>query len=273
MPKRYTITPLSELPLRSDFMFGQVMRSEEICRLFLEALLSIEIQRIEFLDRQKEMDDSYEYHGIRLDVYLKDEKGTVFNVEIQADRRDDLPRRVRFYQSGIDRSELPKGADYASLSESYIIFICDFDCFHIGKAVGERVSFLKDTNVPYEDGSHVYFLNSRYTETNASKPILEFLDLIRTNDVEKLYETLLAQMARDRMQEVRSDKELEVSYMTYAQKMMDERRVGYMDGLSEGREEGFKDTIIALKDILDPAVIAERFKMSLEQVMDILGQK
>ena len=163
MPKQYTITPLSELPLRNDFMFSQVMRTEEICRLFLESLLGIEIQRIEFLDRQKDFTDSYEYHSIRLDVYLKDEQGTVFNVEIQADRRDNLPRRVRFYQSGIDRGELPKGADYANLSESYIIFICDFDCFHIGKAVGERAAFLKDTNVPYEDGSHVFFLNSRYT--------------------------------------------------------------------------------------------------------------
>ena len=238
MPKQYTITPLSELPLRNDFMFGQVMRTEKICKLFLEALLDIEIQQIKFLDRQKDFTDSYEYHGIRLDVYLKDEKGTVFNVEIQADRRDDLPRRVRFYQSGIDRGELPKGADYADLSESYIIFVCDFDCFHIGKAVGERVSFLKDTDVPYEDGSHVFFLNSRYTEANASKPILEFLDLVRTNDMEKPYETPLGQMARERIQEVRSDKVLEVSYMTYAQKMMDERRIGYMDGLVEGREEG-----------------------------------
>ena len=123
----------------------------------------------------------------------------------------------------------------------------------------------------------MYFLNSRYTEANASKPILEFLDLIRTNDLEQPYETPLGQMARERIQEVRSDKKLEVSYMTYAQKMMDERRVGYMDGLEDGRaegmEKGFKDTIIALKDILDPAVIAERFKMSLEQVMDILNQK
>ncbi len=238
MPKQYTITPLSQLPLRNDFMFGQVMRKEEICKLFLEALLNVSIQRIEFLDRQKDLADSYTYHGIRLDVYLKDDTGTVFNVEIQADRRDDLPRRVRFYQSGIDRSELPKGADYASLSESYIIFVCDFDCFHIGKAVGERVSFLKDTDVLYEDGSHVYFLNSHYTEANASKPILEFLDLVRTNDMEKLYETPLGQMTRDRMQEVRSDRELEVSYMTYAQKMMDERRVGYLDGLAEGRAEG-----------------------------------
>ena len=88
MPKQYTITPLSELSLRSDFMFGQVMRSEEICQLFLEALLGIKIQRIEFIDHQKDLGDSYEYHGIRLDVYLKDDKGTVFNVEIQADRED-----------------------------------------------------------------------------------------------------------------------------------------------------------------------------------------
>ena len=166
---------------------------------------------------------------------------------------------------------------YTSLSESYIIFVCDFDYFHIGKAVGERISFLKDTTVPYEDGSHVYFLNSRYTEANASKPILEFLDLVRTNDLEQPYETPLGQMARERIQEVRSDKALEVSYMTYAQKMMDERRVGYMDGLAEGMEkgmdEGLKKAVTALKGILDPVVIAEQFKMSLEQVMDILGQK
>lgn len=284
MAERYSLTPLSELPLHNDFMFSQVMRSEEICKLFLEELLGVKIQRIEFIDRQKDLTDSYEYHGIRLDVYLKDEKGTVFNVEIQADRRHDLPKRVRFYQSAIDRSELPKGADYANLTESYIIFICDFDYFHIGKAVGERVSFLKETNVPYEDGSHVFFLNSRYQEANASKSILEFLDLIRTNDIEKPYETPLGRKAKERIQEVRSDKELEVSYMTIAQKMLDERMIGYLDGKEEGREEGRQEgmekgiekglrmAIISLRGIVEPAVIAERFKMPLEQVMDILNQ-
>lgn len=73
--------------------------------------------------------------------------------------------------------------------------------------------------------------------------------------------------------------------MTYAQKMMDERRIGYMDGLEDGMEkgmekgiekgmeEGLKNAVAALKGVLDPTVIAERFKMSLDQVMDILGQK
>lgn len=135
--------------------------------------------------------------------------------------------------------------------------------------MGERISFLKGTDIPYEDGSHVFFLNSRYTEGNASKAILEFLDLVRTNDVEKLYETPLGQKAKERIREVRSDKTLEVSYMTYAQKIIDERQRGY----DEGHEEALKDAIVALKDVLDPTVIAERFKMSLEQVMNILGQK
>ena len=30
------IIPLKELPLKNDFMFGQVMRNPEICKLFLE---------------------------------------------------------------------------------------------------------------------------------------------------------------------------------------------------------------------------------------------
>ena len=155
MPVQYEITPLSELPLRNDFMFGEVMRTSEICQLFLEELLSIKIRRIEFIDKQKDLSDSYTYHGIRLDVYLKDEAGTVFNVEMQSAKNDELPRRARYYQGAIDRSELPKAVNYDELPESYVIFVCNFDYFHIGKAVGERVSFLKET--AYNDGSHVFF--------------------------------------------------------------------------------------------------------------------
>ncbi len=276
MPMEYQFIPLSELPLRSDFMFGQVMRTEDICQLFLEELLGVKIQRIEFIDRQRDLTDSYEYHGIRLDVYLKDDKGSVFSVEMQATRQDDLPRRARFYQSGIDRSELPKGAGYESLSESYIIFICDFDYFKIGKAVGERVCFLKGTDTAYEDGSHVFFLNSRYQEGNASPSILEFLDLVRTNDVEKAYQTPLGQKARERIRAVCSDRALEVSYMTYAQKMQDERRIGFAEGhaegRAEGREEGLEYAVTALKGILDPSVIAERFNLPLKKIMEMLGE-
>ena len=152
MPLQKGIIPLSELPLRNDFMFGEAMRTEDICQLFLEELLGLDIRHIEFIDKQKELSDSYTHHGIRLDVYLKDDVGTVFNVEMQSTNHGDLSKRARFYQSAIDRDELPKGADYENLSESYIIFVCDFDYFQIGKAVCERVSFLIGTNAEYKYG-------------------------------------------------------------------------------------------------------------------------
>lgn len=281
MSSQRKIIPLSELPLRNDFMFGEVMRTSEICQLFLEELLGINIQRIEFIDKQKDLSDSYTHHGIRLDVYLKDEAGTVFNVEMQSTNYDDLPRRARFYQSAMDRSALSKNTHYEELSESYIIFICDFDYFQIGKAVGERLSVLKGTEMLYDDGSHVFFLNSHYTEGNTSQSILEFLDMIRTNDLEKPYETVLGQKAKARVQAVRNDKELEVAYMTYAQKMLDERRYGFNEGLAEGkvrgREEGrseaLRGAVLAMKDLAAPADIAQRLKLSLERVLEILNQE
>ena len=94
---------------------------------------------------------------------------------------------------------------------------------------------MKGTDVPDEDGSHVFFLNSWYTEGNTSKPIFEFLDLVLTNDMDKPYEIPLEQKTLERIKEMHSDKELEVSYMMYAQKMMDERRIGYLDGHMKGR--------------------------------------
>ena len=60
---------------------------------------------------------------------------------MQAASSSDLSKWVRYYQSAIDRDELRKGADYEKLSDNYIIFVCDFDYFQIGKAVGKRVSF------------------------------------------------------------------------------------------------------------------------------------
>jgi len=74
------------------------------------------------------------------------------------------------------------------------------------------------------------------------------------------------------IQAVRGDRALEVSYMTYAQKMQDERRIGYTEGRAEGREEGLEYAVTALKGILDPAVIAERFNLPLEKIMEILEE-
>ncbi len=80
MPPTQSFTPLSELPLRNDFMFTAVMQQETICRMFLQELLGLPIERIQYVDKQKDLSDTPEYHGVRLDLYMHENAGTLLNV-------------------------------------------------------------------------------------------------------------------------------------------------------------------------------------------------
>ena len=130
--------PFRELPLSDDFMFGEVMRRPSVCRLFLEALLNRKIARIEYISKQQELSDSASGHGVRLDVYLKDEANTVYCVEMQTSGGKILFRRLRYYQGMIDRHNLQKGMHYSLLPESFLIMICTMDLFGRGLAIYRR---------------------------------------------------------------------------------------------------------------------------------------
>lgn len=119
---------LQELAIKDNFMFCTVMSDEDNCRSFLEMVLRFPIERVEISSER-----SLFYHpgfkGIRLDVYAKDEKNTRYDVEMQAIKKDILPKRARYYHSQIDMKLLQSGAKYAELPKAYVIFICDFDPF------------------------------------------------------------------------------------------------------------------------------------------------
>lgn len=60
---------------------------------------------------------------------MEDEKGTIYNVEVQTTDKRNLPRRMRYYQSMIDIHVLHPGDDYRNLRKSFVIFICNYDPF------------------------------------------------------------------------------------------------------------------------------------------------
>ena len=124
---------LKELNLEDDFLFAKVMSYKDICKEFLEKLLEIEIIEIEMPENQKTIDLLLESKGIRLDIYVKDENNTVYNVEMQRGKHRNLPKRLRYYQGNIDLDLISKGDDYRKLAKSYIIFICTFELFGAGR--------------------------------------------------------------------------------------------------------------------------------------------
>ena len=55
------------------------------------------------------------------DVYVKDDKETVYNIEMQTTSAGELPKRSRYYQGMIDLQLLDKNESYKKLNKSYII--------------------------------------------------------------------------------------------------------------------------------------------------------
>ena len=106
------------------------------------------------------------------------------------------------------------------------------------------------------------FLNSRYKTGNAGLAITEYLDYIRTNDDSRVYTTELVHKTVEKVQEVRSDDKMEVSYMMWQLKFQDARE----EGRAEGRAEGMTDG--ALKVIRS---LMKNMGLSVEQALVTAG--
>ena len=150
---------LQELTFKDNFMFAAVMLDEENAKGVVERALGIQIDHVE-ISYEKSIVYNPEYKGIRLDVYLKDDKNRHFNVEMQV-ANTEIFKRSRYYHSQIDMELLSTGIDYEQLPESYVIFICDFDPIGLGKYKYTRRQVIEeDLTYNYDDGSYTVFLST-----------------------------------------------------------------------------------------------------------------
>ena len=168
-----------ELELKDDFMFSVIMRNPKYVKPFLETILQIKIAKIEYPEVQKSIDVAAGAKGIRLDVYVEDEKHTVFNLEMQTTIKRNLPKRMRYYQGMIDLNILEKGDDYQNLKKSYVIFICTFDPFGMGRHIYTFENHCnEDTSLTLNDGTVKIILNTKGTLDDVSPEMKRLLDYV-----------------------------------------------------------------------------------------------
>ena len=223
------------LRISNDFMFAKVMRNPELCKGMLERLLDIQIDHIEYPEEQKVIDISKDSKSVRLDVYLKDEKGTVYNIEIQTTNSKNLPKRTRYYSGMIDLNAIEKGADYSELPQSFVIFICTFDAFGKGRWRYTFENVCKEDNrIFLEDGTSKIFFNTAGTKGNISEDAKNILRFIENNTAEDSFTEKLAQ----EVQKIKENKEWQVEYMTLLMREREKYKEGVEQGRQEGRQEG-----------------------------------
>ena len=97
-----------------------------------------------------------------LDVFATDGRGAVYDIEIQRDLRDAMPRRARFYASLIDSNALGKGTGFDELPESYVVFICEGDALGDGVPLCRIRRVVDETGKPFDDGSHIVYADATY---------------------------------------------------------------------------------------------------------------
>ncbi len=168
------------LGIQNDFLFSKVMLNTELCKHLLESILDIPIKKIVVIQGQNTMDPVSESHAIRLDVYVEDEKETVYDIEMQATNTKELFRRSRYYQAIMDVNSLKSGESYQKLKKSYIIFICPFDLFEAGLPMYTCNSYCKENKDLFvDDGATRIFLNaSGNLELLSNEDLKAFLSLV-----------------------------------------------------------------------------------------------
>ena len=268
--KERNFKSIKDLTFKDGYLFGTVMLNKDICKGVLEAILEFKITDIQFIELEKTVKNGYETKGVRFDVILKDDKGNVYNIEMQVSSKDKkyLGKRTRYYQIMIDSLMLKKGDDYSKLKKSIIIFICPFKLFDKKRQVYTFNTYCKeDKNYQLNDETTKIFIstkNKRDKKLNVDlEALINFINGKPTDD------NLLVKKIENEMEEIKNREEWRVEYMLAVLNYSDARREGYRDGHREGRKEGeyigeIKKTVNAIKLFMNNA------SLPIEQVMNFL---
>lgn len=226
------------LTISDDFMFYKVMQNPDLCKELLEIVLDIDIDKLEYISRQEVIKDTYDGKGVRLDVYTKDAEGTIYNLEMQAVKIDDIPKRSRYYQGVIDTDTLKEGNNYNKLNKSIILFICRFDLFGKGRPIYTFKNYCEEEpGLELGDAATKIFINSKWIldkdkwEESIVKPkLINLLKYIEEGEATDEYtEKLEVEVSK-----VKQDSVWREKYMVYEKNLYYSKLEGHEEGLKEG---------------------------------------
>ena len=245
----YEVTKdFDQITLKDDFMFFSVMSDKELCKELLERILDIKIKKLVYVAGQDTKKDSYDGKGVRLDIYTEDSENTVYNVEMQAGKSTNLPKRSRFYQSAIDLNQLHAGMDYDALKNTIVIFICTFDVF---KKDFLKYTFknicIEDKELVLNDATTKVFVNTTATldDKNLNPKLASLIKYINSETITDEYTKKLDEAVRIK----RRSADWRVKYMKYELNLLESRREGEIEGERRGRIEG-EEKLATLMNLL-----------------------
>lgn len=221
-------TKWEELSISNDFLFGKVMQNPELCKELLQRILpDLNIERIEYPELQKSINLDMDARSVRLDVYVKDEKEVIYDIEMQVSHTKELAKRSRYYQSMIDLQLIDKGQLYDELKRSYVIFICPFDLYGKGRHIYTFENICKeDGSISMGDEAVKIFLNAKGTLDDVSDELEAFLDYVAGKKPKDAY----VERLEEAVKEAKKNREWRHEYMTLLMRDQENVKIGEKRG-------------------------------------------
>ena len=167
-------------------LFTSVMKHKKACQIVLSILFqkNEEDIRLDEVFVEEEIPNEKGQRAIRLDVRVREAATggghTVYDLEMQGQVNDDIPRRSRFYQSILDAPLLKAGMEtkYRNLPDTYIIFIMERDIFGLDRTQYTFSNYCKEQReLELGDGSVKMFLNME--SRNGNKDLVDLLQYMK----------------------------------------------------------------------------------------------
>ena len=254
----HRIKTIDELTLMDDYMFAQVMRDTRHLKPLLQFVLQVSIAKIELIEPQKTEKEGYDSKGIRLDLYVTDEQGVVYNVEVQTTSKKHLPKRMRYYQSTIDISILRPGVDYKELRKTFVIFICNYDPFGRNRYLYTFENICREEpDLLFGDETVKVIVNTRGEIGEISEELKEVIRYLNDGTVSGQY----SQELDTAVTAVKSNEERRLEYMTLAMHDMEIREEAREEGREEGKDE---ERLFNIRNAI------KKLNLSVEKAMDFM---
>ena len=226
---------LDELTLMDDYMFAVVMEDTRFLQPLLEFILGVKITKIEFVESQKTEKNGYNSKGVRLDLYVVDENGVIYNVEVQTSKQKYLPKRMRYYHSAMDISILNPGDLYNELRKSFVIFICNYDPFERDRYIYTFENICREEpDLSFGDETTKVVVNTQGNRGDISEEMLEVINYLKDERITGEF----SQALNDAVNAVKASEERRREYMIFNMHDNEVRAEGRAEGRVEGRAEG-----------------------------------
>lgn len=266
------VKSLQELNLLDDFLFDVATVELEACKIILELSLGFRIRKIQWKEGQKVIHNLPGKRGIRMDFYVEDEEGKIFDVEMQKRNQGNLPKRTRFYQALIDAPLLERGEEgFDNLNPTYIVVICGFDPFGKGKYRYTFENFCKeDTTLKLGDECTKIFLSTKgENNDNVDKSLVDFLHYVENSSDENVPEDCDERLKylHQKIKGIKANEQMEVTYMKMEERdrlIREEGREQVMDVLIES----YQELGITRKDAVER--LCQKFPISKELAMEYI---